>query len=150
NAAKLVIAQVNSNMPRTHGDSFVPISRIDHLVPGEVPLLELSSDAPGAIESEIGRQVATLVPDRATLQVGIGGIPNAVLMALGSRKDLGVHTEMLSDGVMHLARSGAITGKAKTLLPGKIVTSFIMGSRELYAWVDDNPAIEMRASDFTN
>jgi acyl-CoA hydrolase/ribosomal protein S18 acetylase RimI-like enzyme len=150
NAAELVIAQVNRNMPRTHGDSFVPVSLIDHLVPGDAPLLELIAEPPGPVECEIGRHVATLVPDAATIQTGIGAIPNAVLGQLRDRKDLGVHTEMLSDGLMELALSGAITGKAKTVLPGKMVTSFVMGSRALYEWVHDNPAIELRASDFTN
>lgn len=150
NAAELVIAQVNHDMPRTHGDSFVPVSLIDHLVAGDAPLLELLAEPPGPVECEIGRHVATLVPDAATLQTGIGAIPNAVLDQLSDRRDLGVHTEMLSDGLMQLALSGAITGKAKTVLPGKMVTSFVMGSRALYEWVHDNPAIEMRPSDFTN
>jgi acyl-CoA hydrolase/GNAT superfamily N-acetyltransferase len=150
NAAEMVIAEVNPNMPRTHGDSFVPVSLIDYLVPCAVPLLELLPDPPGPTEREIGRHVAALVPDAATLQTGIGAIPNAVLAQLRDHKDLGIHTEMLSDGVMELALSGAITGKAKTLLPGKMVTSFVMGSRALYEWVHDNPGIEMRPSDFTN
>lgn len=149
-AAELVIAQVNANMPRTHGDSFVPVSMIDHLVPVDAPLLELAADPGGSIEREIGRYVATLVPDAATLQTGIGAIPNAVLAELCGRKDLGVHTEMLSDGLMELALAGAVSGKAKTLVPGKMVTSFVMGTRKLYEWVHDNPAVELRPSDFTN
>ncbi len=150
NAAELVIAQVNERMPRTHGDSFVPVSRIDYLVPCDAPLPELAIEAPGEIEREIGRHVAGLVPDGATIQTGIGGIPNAVLTALSEHRDLGVHTELLSDGVMELALSGVITGSQKTLLPGKMVTSFVMGSERLYRWVHDNPAVEMRGSDFTN
>jgi len=99
---------------------------------------------------QIGLHVAGLIGDGATLQLGIGRIPDAVLACLGNRRDLGIHTEMLSDGVMRLAEAGVITGKRKTLLPGKMVTSFLMGSKKLYDWVDDNPAIEMRPSSFTN
>lgn len=150
NNAELVIAEVNPNVPRTHGDSFVPVSRIDYLVPSDTPLLELQSAVPGAVEREIGAHVASLVPNRATIQTGIGAIPNAVLSELRQRHELGVHTEMLSDGIMELALAGVITGRAKTLLPGKMVTSFVMGSRRLYEWVHENPAVEMRATDFTN
>jgi acyl-CoA hydrolase/L-amino acid N-acyltransferase YncA len=149
-AADLVIAEVNPRMPRTHGDSFLHVSRIAHFVPVERPLLELEAEAPGPVEAAIGRYVANLVPNGATLQTGIGRIPDAVLSALSHHCDLGVHTEMLSDGVMKLARAGVINGAKKTLLPGKMVTSFVMGSRALYEWVDDNPALEMRGSDFTN
>lgn len=149
-AAELVIAEINPNMPRTHGDSFVHASRLRFMVPVTTPLIEHASDAPGPVESEIGRHIASLIPDQATIQTGIGSIPNAVLTALRNHHDLGVHTEMLSDGVMALAQAGVITGKAKTLLPGKMVTSFIMGSRALYEWVHEHPAIEMRPSNFTN
>lgn len=148
-AADLVLAEVNPRMPRTHGDSFVHVSRIHRLIPVDTPLLENLAAPPGEVEREIGRHVASLIPDGATLQTGIGAIPNAVLAALGDRRDLGVHTEMLSDGVMALAEAGVITGRKKSLLPGKLVTSFVMGSRALYEWVNDNPAIEMRPSDFT-
>lgn len=149
-AADLVIAEVNPNVPRTHGDSFVPVSRIDRLVESSAPLFELAPEPAGDVEATIGRYVASLVPDGATIQTGIGQIPDAVLAALGDRRDLGVHTEMMSDGIMRLAERGVITGRHKTLLRGKIVTSFVMGSRALYDWVDDNPAIEMRGSEFTN
>jgi len=148
--AELVIAEVNPRMPRTHGDSFVHVSRIDRLVPVETPLLELSTEAPDEVCREIGRHVASLIPDGATLQTGIGRIPHAVLDALSNRVDLGFHTEMLSDSVIDLVEKGALTGRKKTLLPGKIVTSFVMGTRRLYEWVHENPAIEMRPSDFTN
>jgi acyl-CoA hydrolase/RimJ/RimL family protein N-acetyltransferase len=148
--ATLVIAEVNPRMPRTLGDSFVPVRRIDHLVPVDTPLPERAPSELDETAREIGRHVASLVPDGATLQVGIGSIPDAVLAALAGRRDLGIHTEMLSDGVMALAEAGVITGRKKTLLPGKMVTSFVMGSTKLYAWADDNPAIEMRPSDFTN
>jgi GNAT superfamily N-acetyltransferase/acyl CoA:acetate/3-ketoacid CoA transferase beta subunit len=102
------------------------------------------------VEEAIGRHVATLVPNGATIQVGIGRIPDAVLAALATHRDLGVHTEMLSDGVMKLVDAGVINGSRKTLLPGKLVTSFVMGSRALYAWADDHPSLELRPSDFTN
>lgn len=148
--AKLVLAEVNPNMPRTHGDTLVPVSRIDRLVPVETPLLELCETPFGDVERSIGQHVARLVPDGATIQVGIGKIPNAVLAALGQHRDLGVHSEMISDGVMALTEAGVITGRHKQVLPGKIVTSFVMGTRALYAWVDDHPAVELRPSDFTN
>lgn len=149
-AAPLVIAEVNPNMPRTHGDSFLDVRRLHHLVPVDTPLLEARREPADEVSRRIGAHVARLIPDGATLQTGIGRIPDAVLAALGGHHALGIHTELLSDGVMHLVEAGVITGRAKTLLPGKLVTSFIMGSRELYAWADDHPAIEMRPSDFTN
>ncbi|MBI2897522.1 MAG: GNAT family N-acetyltransferase [Deltaproteobacteria bacterium] len=149
-SAEMVIAEVNPNMPRTHGDSFLHVDRIAHLVPVDYPLPERVPEAPDDVARQIGKHIASLIPDGATLQTGIGTIPNAVLAELGNRHDLGVHTEMMSDGVMKLARAGVLTGRKKTLLPGKIVTSFMMGSRELYDWADDNPLIEMRPSSFTN
>lgn len=149
-AAELVIAEVNPLMPRTHGDSFIHVDRIARLVPVEYPLPERILDPPDEVSSQIGRHVAGLIPDGATLQMGIGNIPNAVLAALGDREELGVHTEMFSDGVMALAEAGVVTGRRKTLLPGKIVTSFVMGSRKLYEWVNENPLVEMRPSSFTN
>ena len=149
-AADLVIAEVNPRMPRTLGDSFVAVERIDHLVAVDRPLLELTPEPPDGVCAEIGHHVASLIPDGATIQTGIGRIPHAVCQALLTRRDLGVHTEMLSDSVIDLVEAGAITGKAKTLLPGKIVTSFVMGTRRLYDWVDDNPAVELRPSEFTN
>lgn len=149
-SATLIIAEVNPRMPRTHGDSFFHVSRFDRLVPVDAPLLEHEAEPLDEVAHEIGRHIAHLIPDGATLQTGIGRIPDAVMAQLGGRKDLGVHTEMLSDGVMRLVEAGVITGRRKTLLPGKLVTSFIMGSQHLYAWAHENPAIEMRPSDFTN
>jgi len=149
-AADLVLAEVNPRMPRTHGDSYLPVSRIDRLIPVDAPLLELECSPPGEVEMEIAQYVAGLVPNGATIQTGIGRIPNAVLAALSNHHDLGVHTEMLSDGMMQLANAGVITGAKKTLLRGKMITSFVMGSRALYQWADGHPALEMRASDFTN
>jgi acyl-CoA hydrolase/GNAT superfamily N-acetyltransferase len=149
-SADLVIAEVNPRMPRTLGDSFVAVDRIAHLVDVDRPLLELTPEPPDEVCTEIGRHVASLIPDRATIQTGIGRIPHAVCKALLGRRDLGIHTEMLSDSVIDLVEAGAVTGKAKTLLPGKIVTSFVMGTRRLYDWVDDNPSVELRPSEFTN
>jgi acyl-CoA hydrolase/GNAT superfamily N-acetyltransferase len=149
-SAALVIAEVNPNMPRTHGDSFLPVDRISHLVPVDYALPEREVEPLDDVDRAIGRHVASLVPDRATLQLGIGKLPDATLEALGERRDLGIHTEMFSDGVKALVEKGVITGRAKTLLPGKIVTSFIMGSRALYQWSHENPLIEMRPSQFTN
>jgi acyl-CoA hydrolase len=148
--AEVVLAEVNPRMPRTLGDSFLDVSRIDCLVEVDEPLHELAAEPLDDVVKQIGRNVASLIPDGATLQMGIGKIPDAVLASLDARHDLGVHTEMFSDGVMRLAEAGVINGKRKTLLPGKIVTSFVMGSRALYEWVDDNPLVEMRQSRFTN
>ncbi len=149
-AADLVLAEINPHMPRTHGDSFLHVSKIHGLIPANTPLLEHASHPPGEVERAIGHYVASLVPNAATLQTGIGSIPDAVLSALAQHRDLGVHTEMLSDGIMALVRSGVITGAKKSLLKGKLVTSFVMGSRALYDWAHDNPALEMRGSEYTN
>jgi acyl-CoA hydrolase len=148
--ADIILAEVNPNMPRTLGDSFLHVDRIAHLVPVDDPLYELKPEPLDEVCRQIGHHASQLIPDGATLQMGIGRIPDAVMSGLKERSDLGIHTEMLSDGVMGLAKAGVITGRKKTLLPGKIVTSFIMGTRALYDWVDDNPAVEMRPSSFTN
>lgn len=149
-SADLVLAEVNPLMPRTLGDSFIHVDRIHRLVPVEVPLPELANEPFDDVVREIGHYVASLIPNGATIQAGIGAMPHAVLSSLSDRKDLGVHTEMLSDAMMELAQAGVITGRKKTLLPGKMVTSFVMGTRQLYEWVHDNPAIEMRPTEFTN
>jgi len=149
-SASLVIAEVNPRMPRTHGDSFLSVNDIGLLVPVDLPVLELPLAVPNAVALAIGQHVAGLIPNGATLQTGIGQIPSAVLSALVNHHDLGIHTEMLSDAVIDLVERGVVTGKKKTLLPGKIVTSFVMGTRHLYDWVDDNPVLELRPSDFTN
>ena len=148
--ADVILAEVNPHMPRIPGDSFVKVDRITHLVPVDYRLPELLSPETDDVCRAIGTHVGSLIPDGATLQSGIGRIPNAVMDALADHRDLGVHTEMFSDGMMGLVRSGAITNRRKTLLPGKLVTSFVMGSQELYEWVHDNPVMEMRPSDFTN
>jgi acyl-CoA hydrolase/GNAT superfamily N-acetyltransferase len=149
-AAELVLAEVNPLMPRTHGDSFVRVADLDGLIPVETPVLERAPEHPDEVSLAIGRHVASLIPDGATIQTGIGAIPHAVVTALAHHHDLGVHTEMLSDTVLDLVLSGVVNGRKKTLLPGKIVTSFVMGTRRLYDWVNDNPAVELRPSDFTN
>ena len=149
-SAELVIAEVNPAMPRTFGDAVVRVEDVDWLVPVNTALPELAPEPLDETSLAIGRHVAGLIPDGATLQTGIGKIPHAIVQALGNRSDLGVHTEMLSDSIVDLVEAGVVTGRRKTLLPGKIVTSFVMGSRRLYDWVDDNPLVELRASDFTN
>src|SRR5512140_2987331 len=149
-SAVLVIAEVNPNMPRTHGDSFIDVRRIHHFVEVDAPLLERPREPLDEVTREIGRHIARLVPNGATLQLGIGKIPDAVLESLQGHRDVGIHTELVADGVMQLAEAGVISGRKKTLLEGKMVTSFMMGSRELYTWAHDHPQIEMRPSDFTN
>ncbi|MBN2445962.1 MAG: GNAT family N-acetyltransferase [Phycisphaerae bacterium] len=150
-STKLIVAQVNERMPRTHGDSFLHVDRIDYLVDKTEPLLEWPVvDEPDEVTRSIAANLARLIPDGATLQLGIGRIPDAVLSMLTQKNDLGIHTEMFSDGVMKLAKSGVITGKYKTLHRGKIVGSFAAGSHDLFEFLHDNPAIEMHASDYTN
>jgi 4-hydroxybutyrate CoA-transferase len=148
--ARIVIAEVNGSMPRTHGDSFVHVSEIDHFVEVDKPIYELKSAELTGVEKNIGRHVAELIEDGCTLQLGIGGIPDAVLFYLTEFKDLGVHSEMISDGVRNLVEKGIITGRRKTIHKGKVIVNFLMGSREFYDWVDDNPIIEMRTVDYTN
>lgn len=150
-AARYVIAQVNRHMPRTLGSSFIHVRDIAFLVEHDEPLLEWPViDEPDDVTARIADNVATLVSDGDTLQMGIGRLPDAVLMSLTDRKDLGIHTEMFSDGVMHLAEAGVITGKRKTLHQGKIVGSFAAGSRDLFRFMHDNPMIEMHPSEHTN
>ena len=149
-SARMVIAQVNPRMPRTLGDSFVSLQQIDFLVATDEPLIAHAAGPIDETERLIGAQVAALVDDGATLQLGIGAIPNAALAAMVDKRDLGVHTEMFSDGLLELVEAGVVTGAAKTLHAGKIVTTFLMGSQRLYDWVNDNPLIEMHPVDYTN
>ena len=150
-SAKAVIAQVNRHMPRAHGDCFLNVRQLHYLVEHDEPLLEWPAvGEPDEVTRQIAAHLARLVPDRATLQLGIGRIPDAVLSLLTEKHDLGIHTEMFSDGVLKLAREGVITGKYKTLNPGKIVGSFAAGSRELFEYINDNPQIEMHPSEYTN
>lgn len=149
-SARLVIAQVNRNMPRTLGDSFVHVSELDIVVPWDEPLIELPKPKIGEVEENIGRNVAQLVSDGATLQLGIGAIPDAVLRFLTDKNDLGIHSEMFSDGVVDLYEAGVINNKRKTFHPGKMVVTFLMGTRALYDFVHDNPIVEMHSVDYTN
>lgn len=148
--ARHVIAEVNPRCPRTHGDSFLHVSRFSAVVEVDHELPELAPHPIDEVSCQIGANVAGLVEDGDTLQLGIGAIPDAVLDALVDRRDLGIHTEMFSDGVMRLVEAGVITGDRKPIHRGKVVSSFLMGSRALYRWVHDNPVVEMHPSDYTN
>ena len=149
-SADVVLAEVNAAMPRTHGDSFVHVSEIDAFVQCDAPLLELPVVEPDPVAREIARNVASLIPDGATLQTGIGEIPQALTPFLADKHDLGIHTEMLSDGVVDLIEAGVVTGLRKSIHRGKVVTSFCMGSRRLYDYVDDNPIFEFLGVDWVN
>ncbi len=151
-SAKIIIAEVNEQMPRTLGDSFVHVSRLHSIVPVNYPVAELPQGGEGdnTISRKIAGHIADLIPDGATLQMGIGSIPDAVLGFLGNKKDLGVHSEMFSDGVVRLVESGVITNSRKTLHPGKIVCGFILGTQALYKWADDNPLCEFHRQEYVN
>jgi acyl-CoA hydrolase len=148
--ATTVIAQINPQMPRTHGEGMIHISNVDHAVAVDEPLHEHPVPELTEAERRIGRHCADLIEDGATLQLGIGAIPNAVLAALGGHKDLGLHSEMFSDGVIPLAESGVINGRLKRKHPGKLVGSFLMGTRRLYDFVDDNPQVMMLDCEYVN
>ncbi|MDT3683187.1 MAG: acetyl-CoA hydrolase/transferase C-terminal domain-containing protein [Truepera sp.] len=149
-SARYVVAQVNANMPRSHGDGLIHVKDIDLAVEQADPIPEVGRPALGELELTIGAYVAGLVEDGATLQLGIGAIPEAVLAALAGHVDLGVHTEMFSDGVVDLVEQGVITGARKRSHPGKVVASFVMGSRRLYDFIDDNPAVLLLDVAYTN
>ena len=142
-AARLVVAQVNPRMPRTHGDGLLHVKEIDYAVETDDPLPEVPPHQLSEAETAIGRHCAGLVEDGATLQTGIGAIPDAVLAALTGHKDLGVHTEMFSDGLIDLIERGVVNGEKKRTHPGKVVSSFVMGTRRLYDFIDDNPYVAM-------
>lgn len=148
--AQIVIAQVNSFMPHTLGDAMVHMDQIDVLVDQSEPLLEWPQTEHDDLYARIAAHIARLIPNGATLQIGVGHIPDAVLAALEDKSDLGIHTGMFSNGVMQLARKGVINGRCKTLHPGKIVGSFALGTRELFDWMNDNKSVEMHPSDYTN
>lgn len=148
--ARVIIAEINERMPRTHGNAMVPIERVTAFVRTDRPLYEHAPSTPDAIEAAIGERVAALVDNGATLQLGIGAIPDAVLARLGDKVDLGVHTEMFSDGLLPLVAGGVVTNKHKKVHPGRIVTSFVSGSRALFDFVDDNPLVEFHGCDRTN
>ncbi len=149
-SANVVIAQVNPRMPRTHGDGLVHHSRFAAAVAVDEPIPEHAPSELGEVERAIGRHCAALVEDGATLQMGIGSIPDAVLASLTGHKDLGVHTEMFSDGVLELVRRGVITGRQKRIHPGKLVAGFAMGTRKLYDFLDDNPQVAMLDISYVN
>ncbi len=149
-SAKCVIAQINPNMPRTHGDGIIHISKINAAVTVNDPIHETHAATPTAAELQIGEHVASLVEDGATLQMGIGAIPNAVLKCLKHHRRLGVHTEMFSDGVMELVQQGVITGENKRNHQGKIVSGFVIGTRKLYDFIDDNPQVAMLDIGYVN
>jgi acyl-CoA hydrolase len=148
--ADTVIAQVNKQMPRTHGDGIIHSSEIDLFVECDEPLPEVIMRTPSEVEIKIGDYVAELIDDGSTLQLGIGAIPNAVLSKLHNHKNLGLHTEMFSDGVIDLILKDVINSNCKSISPGRALATFLMGSKRLYDYVDDNPFIEMRESDFVN
>jgi acyl-CoA hydrolase len=148
--ARHVIAQVNPNMPRTHGEGLIHVSKIDAMVDVDDPLTETPRHELTDVEIRIGQHIASIVEDGATLQMGIGAIPDATLVALGNHKDLGIHSEMFSDGVVELVEKGVITGSRKRTHNEIIVASFLVGTRKLYDFVDDNPFVEMFGSDYIN
>ena len=145
-----VIAQINDQMPRVHGEGIIHVSELDTFVELNEPIHEFFMPEPSEIEHKIGDHIAELIEDRSTLQMGIGTIPNAVLSRLGNHKDLGLHTEMLSDGVIDLILSNVINGNYKGINAGRALTTFLAGSKRLYDYVDDNPFIEMRSCDYVN
>jgi len=151
NCARHVIAQVNPNMPRTHGDGMIHVSKFDSMIESTEDLHEIQYSANfSEIDLKIGKNIAELIEDRSTIQMGIGNIPDAMLTFLGSHKDLGVHTEMFSDGIIPLIEKGVITNKFKKKHPGRTVTGFCLGSRKLYDFVHDNPSFAFLDIDYVN
>ena len=154
--AKIIIAQINTQMPRTLGNSFIHIDKIDHCVEVDAPLNELkyeekhNSATEQNVFQKIGKYVSSLIEDGSTLQLGIGAIPEAVLKHLAGKKDLGIHSEMFSDGVVKLVEEGIVTNEKKTLHPGKIISSFVLGSKGLFDFIDNNPLLEFHPSHYIN
>lgn len=148
--AEYVVAEINPRMPRTLGDSFIHINDIDAYVMADHDIIEFSYEPPGEVANKIGEYVASLIEDESTIQMGIGQIPNAVTARLKDKKDLGVHTEVFSDGIVDLVNEGVVTCKKKSIHKGKIICSFVMGSRKLYDFVDDNPMVEFHPVDYVN
>ena len=151
-SSRIIIAEVNQQMPRTLGDTFIHVSKIDYIVPVDYPLMEMpmSEGGPSETAKKIASLIAELIPDGATMQMGIGAIPDAVLSFLYHRKDLGVHTELFSDGVIDLVNAGVITNARKTLHPGKITAGFVIGTRRLYEFIHDNPIVELHRTEYVN
>ncbi|MBK7847294.1 MAG: acetyl-CoA hydrolase/transferase family protein [Zoogloea sp.] len=148
--ARAVIVEVNENVPFAFGNCHLHISQVTALVENNEPVLEVGLPTIGPVQEAIGKYVADLIDDGSTLQIGYGGIPDAVVMQLTHKKDLGIHTEMIGDGILTLVESGAVTNRRKNYLPGKMVATFALGSKKLYDWVDRNPMFEMHPVDFTN
>ncbi|MCK6540171.1 MAG: hypothetical protein L6Q26_08940, partial [Anaerolineales bacterium] len=143
--ARIIIAEVNQQMPRTLGDSFIHVSRLNYIIPVNYPIPEMAMTEDGSSEvvEKIAGYISELIPDGATMQLGIGAIPDAVLKFLLDKKDLGVHSELFSDGVIDLVNAGVLTNARKSLHPGKIIAGFMLGTKRLYDWSDDNPLIEL-------
>ncbi|HOO45444.1 MAG TPA: acetyl-CoA hydrolase/transferase C-terminal domain-containing protein, partial [Deltaproteobacteria bacterium] len=148
--AEYVVAEVNPNMPRTLGDSFLHVSDIDAFVENDVPLIEFQQKSPGDIAKSIGEQIADLIENESTIQTGVGRIPNSVFPYLMNKRDLGIHTETFTDGIIDMIEAGVITCKKKTLHPGKIVASFCMGTKRLYDYVHNNPLFEFHPCHYVN
>lgn len=148
--AQIIIAEVNKQQPRTLGDSFIHISRLTSIVEVDYPVPEAPQGGSSELHLKVGQHIAGMIPDGSTLQMGIGNIPDAVLQNLGNHKDLGVHTELFSDGVVDMVERGVITCRRKTFHPGKIVAGFLFGSKRLYDFVDNNPIIELHPTDYVN
>ena len=151
-SAKIIIAEVNQQMPRTLGDSFIHVSRLHYIVPVDYPIVEMPMSEEGNTEvvEQIAGHISELIPDGATMQLGIGAIPDAVLKYLHNKKDLGVHSELFSDGVIDLVNAGVLTNAHKSLHPGKIIAGFMIGTKKLYDWADDNPLIELHRTEYVN
>lgn len=148
--ARVVIAEMNADLPHVGGDNFIHVSEIDYIIPCSNPIPEITPAKIGEVEEAIGSYCAQLIDDGSTLQLGIGSIPDAVLMSLKDKKDLGIHTEMFSDGVIDLVERGVINGSCKTLHPGKLVATFLMGSKRLYDFVNQNPDVQLFPVDYVN
>lgn len=148
--AKLRIAQINKNMPRVMGDNFIHISQLDYIVEEATDIIELAPPKIGEVQRKIGEHVASLVQDGDCLQLGIGAIPDAVLLFLKGKKNLGIHSEMFSDGVVELLEAGVITNACKKVEPGKCVATFLMGTKRLYDYVNDNPSVVLKPVDWVN
>jgi 4-hydroxybutyrate CoA-transferase len=148
--ANVVIAEVNPRMPRTLGDSFIHVSKIEHIVEVDYQLPEFIMGEPSPIQQAIGQHIADLIQDGSTIQTGIGGIPDAVLQYLQDKRDLGIHTELFSDGIIDLVDRGIITNEAKSIHPGKIIAGFMLGTQRLYDFVDDNPIVELHPTEYIN
>lgn len=149
-SARIVIAEINEQMPRTHGNNVLPFERIHAFIATDRPLAEHQPEPESSVEGRIGELVAGLVDDGSTLQMGIGGIPDAVLSRLHHKRDLGIHTEMFSDRVVDLVEAGVVTNRVKTVSQGRLVTSFVTGTRRLFDFVHDNPLVSFHPCDWTN